>query len=608
MRIFDLDGSLLGVVIHENEPGSAPWLFGPPTTGREAEARERAVGLVEKLRALRQIRLDSLHRQDTAGDREISADSRVLSADNELRGLVPVSGSTETNPIVSATNLSKVEEVRQSRVTVMPDDFEKGTFTDQQRIGAGLKDKAVGRKTYQPAMDEEPRSTSLAQRGRYRLGEGTVRNPPRIVKEKFLDPRKTVPNFYMEQQRKHVKRTRSTLQFLSLSLNRTESLASAVGCLRPSTAPLLRKKATRAPVELSQGQADSSIRPRTAPPKRSEKAKDWSRKDEMHLGLIPVCSAGAFPSTSSHRDEGTPLAPTRTLRLVDEAASELLLRSKASKQTLGHRRSAMKLWLASARSNLSLKDELAKRRMAERRRRRIDCILNKVCQLGNDKFPTPPVSSGKDDGSRAPGTTASQAWADAGEGVRRPRGATTFSTSTRVRQVLSRFESCVSEDVGNRNVLTSAPGRQTQNDGYDNSGNRKQDNSSEEASRHSRQHLRAKRLDRVSPQKKAHQNRQEVTVGLNRPSCERFGMYNLHEVLEFQTFAQFLSSQGANHLTIQELLDNPGVQANPRHYAFLQEARTRVISLNQALSQEDLMEVYVCMYVCMTVPQGLVLG
>lgn len=599
MRIFDLDGLLLGVVIHENEPGSAPWLFQPPTTGREADARERAVGLVEKLRALRRIRQDSLHRQDTADNRNVSADSGILSADNDLRGLVPVNGSTETSPIVSATNLSKVKEARQSRVSMMPHESERGTTADKQSIGADLKDKVGGRKSWQPDIDKDRRSTSLARRGRDRLGEGTARNPPRVLKEKSLDPRKAAPNLYMEQQRKHVKRTRSTLQFLSLSLSRTESLASAVGCLRPSTATIPKKKATKSRIELSQGQADSSSRPRTAPPTRSENANDCSRKDETRRSLISVRTVAAFPSTPSHLDERTPLAPTRTMRLEDEAASQLLLKNKASKQTLGHHRSAMGFWLASARSNSSLKDELAKRRMAERRRRRIDCILNKVCQLGNNEFPTPPVSSGKGYGSRAPGPTVSQAWADDGEVGRRSGGAAIFTTSTRVRQVLSHFESYVSEDVGNRTVLTSTPRRQTQNDGYGSSGNRKHDNNNVETSKH---FLRAERSDRVSSQEEAHQTSREVTVGLNTPSSERFGMYNLHEILEFQSFAQFLSSQGANQLTIQELMDNPGVQANTRHCAFLQEiARTRVIPLKETLSQEDLMQVFIYMYVRITV-------
>lgn len=590
MRIFDLNGSLLGVVTQENEPGSAPWLFRPPTTGREADARERAAGLVEKLKALRRIRQDSPRRQDTAGNRDVSADSRVLSADNDLRGLMPVNGNTETNPIVSATNLSKVKEARQSRVSMRPDKPEKGTTADKQSIGAELKDNVGGRKSWQPNIDEDPRSTSLAQRGRDRLGEGTARNPPRVLKEKSLDPRKAAPNLYMEQQRKHIKKTRSTLQFLSLSLNRTESFASPVGCLRPSTATISKK--------VTQGQAHSSARPRTAPPKRSENAKDWSRKDETRRSLISVRTEVAFSSTPSRLDERTSLAPTRTLRLEDEAASKLLLKSKASKQTLGHHRSAMEFWLASSRSNSSLKDELAKRRTAERRRRRIDCILNKVCQLGKNTFPTPPVSSGNDGRSRAPGLTASQSWTDDGDVGRRTEGAAIFTASTRVRQVLSRFECCVSEDVGNRTASPATPGRQTQNDGYGNSGDQKHDNINVETSKNSRQYLQAKRSDRVSSQEEAHQNCQEVTVGLNKPSGERFRMYNLHEVLEFQAFAQSLSSQGTNHLTIQELMDNSDVQANPRHCAFLQElARTKAIPWKKTLSQEDLMQVlYGCMY------------
>lgn len=244
-----------------------------------------------------------------------------------------------------------------------------------------------------------------------------------------------------------------------------------------------------------------------------------------------------------------------------------------------------------SRPVVSTKAAVARRTAADRRRRRMDCLLDDVRRIGERESAA--ASSllplgGTHDGEQDP-TVEKETSGKLGTTETWGLGDGTVVISTRVQEVLSSFDMVVNSDDDNRDydpnnqIAQKAKSMRRQLDA--------RTAAREEAIRHNERYRRAQRYDLITLQE-TQQRRQEAMVGLTGPSGERFGPYSLDDVLEFQVFANHLNVQGAERLTVTSLLENPDIQSDPYSHALLQElARSRVLQRNQPLSLEDLVQV-----------------
>lgn len=285
-----------------------------------------------------------------------------------------------------------------------------------------------------------------------------------------------------------------------------------------------------------------------------------------------------------------PLTPTRSTANV-----LLTQRSAVTLASARSNRSNKPNMLPTSRPAVSTKAAVARRMAADRRRRRMDCILDGVRRIGQREAATSPLPLGgtrRDDEQdpTAEEETAGEWGTTAGAGG---RGAGTVVISTRVQEVLSSFNRSVNGDDDDDNRDNEA---NNQTDQRVKSMRRQLDARTaarQEAIRHNERYRRAQRYDLVTLQE-TQLRRQEAMVGLTGPSGERFGPYSLDDVLEFQVFANHLNVHGAEHLTVMSLMENPDIQSDPYSHALLQElTRSGVLQRNQPLSLEDLMQVLV---------------
>ena len=526
-----------------------------------------------------------------------------------------------SRPNTSAVCLSRVQELAQQVRVVAPAEPEAGSGrqqASQESIDETLLSEA--RERYQPLSDNplptsRPRSRGGGGRDRHRDLHST-----RTSREVWEQPTpgKINTNLNAEHQRKNTKRTRSALQFLSSSISRTGGQADIIeqGCRRPSTAQPQgsaneRARRLRAQGETRQRPSTSSgvreNRQNNLSPKQSNK-EALGEQETLCGGPAAVVGLTGCSSTSALGDGVAMMAPTLTLRLGVKcpkpptkkswgARDQGSARSRGCAIPVTQRSTAT---AASGKSNVSTSAEASRKLATDRRHRRMDDILDGVRRIGLRDDTSPPPLSNKHGGSSTPGggrdlstVESSGATGEEHEGS----AATAVVISSRVREVLSRFDRLVNGDEDNRDGSTDPNDQGGNLDGNIDPKERRRRSvriaARQAAIRQNERYRHAQRFNLTTLQE-TQQRRQEAMVGLTGPSGERFGPYSLDDVLDFQTFAHYLNAQGADHMTLRGLMDNPGIQADPYSHTLLQElARSRVLQWNRALSFEELMQVCV---------------
>ena len=703
VRLFSLDGRLLGEMAERKvaaaETAAVPWRFRPPPNGRDSEARARATALEQTLKSVRHEERQPVASSGIPGGSTVPADQplqaqcsrsssplcKAPTNGSEFRAasgafsrhcsVNPVLGQTmggaptptgdpagaaaaeergllQTRSAVSAACLSRIKEltrVRDAEVSSSSDaesdrpqaaaDSIEERLLSEARQGRGGESGVAARQSLASADGN--------RQGRdKRHGHHQTEDSPNGAPQPL--PQRLPPNLCSELERKQAKRTRSTLQFLSDSINRASGAAGSKPALSPSKhsrSQETHETTVRGPHVTGRAQGDwcgVSSRPFTSPGVRAKglvkkdsslaRSESESSMQETRARLSPAsrlrhavvmvapylamqiegADAELIPSQGTGaKAEAEEVAGDRAERgqeagdgaggggTGENGGCPTLLPKKSTASVLGAQRPASAL--ASARSNrsnrsclsltrpaVSTKAAVGRRMAADRRRRRMENILDGVRRIGV----SPPqqqldlrAADAQDRASEMEGAAGEwSAAATTGE-----RGAGTVVISARVREVLSRFER--SENGGNDDE-DNASDHQTIH--RVKSMRRQLDARTaarKEAIRHNERYRRAQRYDLITL-KKTQLRRQEAMVGLAGPSGERFGPYSLDDVLEFRVFANQLNSQGAEDLTVRALIENPDIQADPYSDALLQElTKSGVLRWNQPLSLEDLMQV-----------------
>lgn len=675
-RVFSLGGSQLGTLIDQNKSGLAPWIFKPPSMGRKTLASARAAPLQEQLDISR--RTQRCQFSGVSGDEKPGKIPRVLTVlDQEVPPSIPapangsavssivldtrerdrggIRGGGDTEPVSSggvAANtsreigrldgrlalsfacLSRINEfarpadAAQSQGSETASGGQNNDYAPQESIDASLMNEAREGPGYQPKRVSYPNRPSTARvamaRGARHLGdnEGWLRNGGEPL------PHKTSANLHAEQQRKHMKRTRSALQFLSDGINRTSrhGLDDVAEVLPPGQS---RQTPPWAPAGVCP-EAGTLCRVRNRPCTSSGVGADEAtttetsrqEKIERATGTVRATDAGTplrlYSSAPVLRSAVAKVAPLLELRPCSSGAIPLKgeKREKAVGRTVENVPSSRRSTVMSVRAlrssmwNPTISSEFRMRLHADRRRRRIDRIISDVGQIEkNNEGMNPPEHPMTIISKRtaADGTNSnSQPISGRGGTGNYEVGATvegkveelspikhpTSVLSDIVQNVLSKFERLV-HGVGNAKGM-----RGSFHDRVDHSDTvlekrlrEKRTAAWKSAIRHNERYLRAQRFN-LNAMKETQQRRHEATVGLSGPSGERFGPYSLEDVFDFQAFASHLGALGVEFLTVRGLMNNPGIQNDPYTHALLQElTRMHVVHWNQPLSLEDLMQV-----------------
>lgn len=527
-----------------------------------------------------------------------------------------------SRPNTSAVCLSRVKELAQQVRVVAPAESEGGSGrqqASQKSIDETLLNEA--RERYQPLSDNplptpRPRSRGGGERDRHRGLHST-----RTSREAWEQPTpgKVNANLNAEHQRKNTKRTRSALQFLSSSISRTGGRADVIeqGCRRPSTAQPQGSAAERA--RKLRAQEDTRQRPSTSSGVRANRQNDlspkgankealrYSEQETFDGGSATEVGLTGCSSASALGDGVAMMAPTLTLRLGVKCPKPSTKKSGGARDegTARNRGGAIPLTqrsaatAASGKSNVSTGADISRKLATDRRHRRMDDILDGVRRIGLRDETSPPPLSSKHGGSSALGGGQDSSIVESSEATGEEHGGAITTTaaviSTRMSKVMSRFDRLVNGDEDNRDESTDPNDQGGKLDGKIDPKERRRRSvriaARQAAIRQNERYRHAQRFNLTTLQE-TQQRRQEAMVGLTGLSGERFGPYSLEDVLDFQTFAHYLSAQGADHMTLRGLMDNPGIQADPYSHALLQElARSRVLQCNRALSFEELMQV-----------------
>lgn len=360
-RLFSLDGSLLGVVSEkqsDKDTKQRSWLFEPPAKGRSTEASARAVALEKTLQHVRheerQPARPGVHDaaapiEGTPGQSRCTLSSPVDKAPNngaELgtifagskrhcasaaledrvdRGASLVVGEAadegaeeegrevalerrrkclHTRSALSALCLARISELTQGRVAEVAASSDTGSDSLHQTAEDGIEARLLseareGRK-YQrrgvsaglPSDDnqEEPRAKRAGLHHAAKPSSNAASEPPPAPK--------LPPNLTAERERKQARRTRSTLQFLSNSVNRASAGAGSMASFSPPTRSQSQKDLVLGPrvTERAQGGGGVRSRPFTSPGSRTkspQRSKLFARDDSAttlveSTGLSPA--------------------------------------------------------------------------------------------------------------------------------------------------------------------------------------------------------------------------------------------------------------------------------------------------------------------------------
>lgn len=656
--MFSLDGSRLGVLVDGDAGGTAPWLFRPPPIGRITEAYARAKALEDGVKFVCQTERHATpiratdHLRPSADPR--SQDKCTLLGNLAFQGQAPASDSTlaptslqsdraETEQINkpkapllphesnghgasggnklesgsalgnssknSAMCLSRIRELSQVPTTVFEDSV-AGSDSQQTTggsIDARLLNEARDGQMYKSSGSSHPTISPLSKGGggRHQDEKNASPLPKGAWDDQQPPPKKTPTNLRVEQQRKYAKRTRSTSQFLVNSISRTKASPGIEQGILPSIEAFSHMDMDailEGRIGKTQEKSLRTRRPETSPGMRArypsscfKEEQDEVRDDSTVMKLEKSFSAPAL----RHAEAMT--TPTRALMKLDanhaiplaayqggEAGDRTSTRNKSSSAPLTQ---STMVTPKTERSATSTNAEFARRLASDRRRRRMDDILDGVRRIGQQGEASPILLTTQgEESQRMDGEEAMQAVkTDEGE-----KGGATVIISTRVSEVLSRFENFVSDQGNNQGKSNTLIGQAGNNNGNNRLDSRQREvriAARQAAIKHNERYRRAQRFNLVTLQE-TQQRRHEAMVGLTGPSGERFGPYTLDDVLEFQAFVCHLSAQGAEYLTVRGLMENPGIQADPYAHALLQElVRSRVLQWNQSLALEDLLQV-----------------
>lgn len=650
-----------------DDPALATDLSGGQQRGQHAitpcPAPTDGSAIASSVSALRRERADLEGRQSGAVGSITSDDGPVAEV-----GRLGDGEGRNTRSALSLACLSRIREVAEVRAGSITDGSEaesgKSQETSQENIDARLMHEVRDGQKYKPPAGvrgiEQSTTDALGSPSTqggggpdghgegWRPSTGAWESPPRGKVHLHLS---------VELQKKHAKRTRSALQFLSNGISRTggsnhdpdrqpteaagEEAVAAFMNEQKLTPPATRAKSEGGKLGRETHRSNGG-RPVTSPGALFAIRTGSCSQGEENAGQS--CPASDTPPLSKCYsgpvvvpDEGvSTMAPTITLRLsyssgplklkeqavISARSKSGLMLTQRSTASLASARSA-----TSARSNASsVGSECARKVIADRRRRRMDGIIHGIRRITEQDITgrgaispsthraLPPRScssllrvqdqgaagaagfvhtDGNDNDDKefvaaiaAGGSPREDACAlVAGEG-------TTVFVSTRVRDALSRFDRFVHDD-DDRGQSDHAGGMRTPTNPLEIRRRDIRTAAKQTAIRHNARYRRAQRFNLVT-MKETQQRRQGAMVGLTGPSGERFGPYSLEDVLEFQAFASHLSAQGAEQMTLRGLMNNPGILGDPYAHALLQDlARARLFQWNQALSLEDLMQVWV---------------
>ncbi|CAM9298583.1 unnamed protein product [Ectocarpus fasciculatus] len=598
-RLFSFGGVLLGVMAErKNVAGAAarPWRFEPPPNGRNAEASARAMALEQRLKTVRQEERQPVPAAVGGGGPRNSepptnrcgdlssppsnapANGSVLGATSTASERGPTGPRREArtdrmSPSPSET-LSKAptETGRTAAVAVETKDLLRTQSAisavclsriaelTQMRVATTVATESDARSDSLQAAEEniEERLLSEAQEGwknQLRAGVGQSRLPSAASKE---------GRHGYHHNARHTR-----------------------GDSEPPLSPAQKDIETVEGPRVTGRTVRSGGRPFTCPGPRR---KGITEKDGVGEGEGEVNGGGRISGQAEKR-QGMPLTQRSAVPLTQRSTPNLLPTQRSVLNLASARSNISNRSNLSIRPTVSTKAAVAKRMAADRRRRRMDYILDGVRRMGQREgmvaqLPISSPRAGEEDEEEEEKKKQTKGeWGTAGgEG----RGTGTVVISTRVQEVLSRFERSVNDDGDSRDS-----GPDDEADQKVRAMRRQLDAriaARQEAIRHNERYRRAQRYDLVTLQE-TQQRRHEAMVGLTGPSGERFGPYSLDDVLEFQVFANHLNAQGAEHLTVRGLVENPDIQADPYSHALLQElARSRVLQWNRPLSLEDLMQ------------------
>lgn len=583
--------------------------------------------------------------------------SSGISADGAREGKrAAVVGKASFPPqsTISAMCLSRIKELTQVRDTAPTGCSESGSD------GVGIGKDGIEQRLLDEAR-EGRRSPTLSvgkdggrekRRGYHRHNDPASRGGS----EPLLLSQKLPPNLTAERERKHGKRTRSTQQFLANGLTRTSTGVDAKPTLPSPVMPSVQQEEIRdmgvsSVMDGAQGrELRLGGRPSTSPgirakgPAKGEKflTRDDSvttlpetrglspasklrhavvmvapflglRPEETSAQTAPVLDGdeGGLERLRAGGENGVPNTghAEKAGNMPPALRSMVPLAQRSTGNMLQTQRSVMTL--ASARSNrstvsnkpaISTKAAVARRLAADHRRRRMDCIMDRVRRIGQRDVGHVESSPGTQDETMAcprirddddETTLGEEMVGECGPAAAGEARVGTVIISTRVQEVISRFERSVNdEEADGDNASDNQADQRVKNV-------RRQlearTAARQEAIKHNERYRRAQRYDLIALQE-TQQRRQEAMVGLTGPSGERFGPYSLEDVLEFQAFVNYLNANGAEHMTVRSLIENPDIQADPYSNALLQElTRSRVLQWNQPLPLEDLMQVYMSM-------------
>lgn len=377
-RLFSLDGSLLGAMSEKQNDRETEraWAFQPPAKGRNTEASARAAALEKTLKDVRHEERQPARSgasgttappEDTPGEVRCTLSSRpsdmapnhgselgttfagskrhrasplpgdsdsgdgasLLAANavdegvEEERGEITLErrNCLQAQSAISAVCLSRISELAQGRIAEVA--ASSDTWSDnplrtaEYGIEARLLSEAREGREYQrrgvsvrQASSDDNEESQGKRAGFHHVGRSSnvASDPPPAPK--------LPPNLTAERERKEARRTRSTVQFLSNSLNHTNGGPGSVS----SFCPCIKSQSKKAAVEegprvTGRTQGDGScarIRPFTSPGTRSR-----SPDKNKSKFLVRDGSATTLP-------ESTGLSPAAKLRHAVMVASPYL--------------------------------------------------------------------------------------------------------------------------------------------------------------------------------------------------------------------------------------------------------------------------------------------
>ena len=353
-RIFSLDGSLLGVMSEKQDDSETErgWVFQPAAKGRNAEASARVAALEKTLQHVRHEERHPVVRppgvsgaapappvntpsgqgllcppdkapnhgseigSNFAGWRRHSAAADKGAREEKGGGATPeIRDGVQARSAISAACLARISELTQRRAVqtdVAASCSDTGSDNPLRSAEEGIESRLLSEaregREYQRRGSSVRRSSSagdIHQTQNKRIGfhhhhAGKLSSANASSSDPPPAP-KLPPNLTAERERKEARRTRSTLQFLADSVNRTSGGAGSVSSYSSSVKSRSKRDLVEGP-RVTEGSRGDGCRARSRPftspgarPKTPVKSKDkFLARDDTAMTLME--STGLSPA------------------------------------------------------------------------------------------------------------------------------------------------------------------------------------------------------------------------------------------------------------------------------------------------------------------------